>query len=474
MSLRLCYTKTAMLYWVPDLNHPDGGEFYGALWAIAHEYARLIRMVIPNVTVQSDENFASVEYQRKGYLTGCFGRLQQNQSDLIATESLFPTIGQNLTNGPVVHADKMAFLSMYNNTFPLKNADIMQSFSAFSVNVWIMILLSSLFMLLMISASNTLAKSQRTTITTRAKFKRWLEQQYQEKILNGLPATGNLTTEKRIGKHMIDELVLLYNRLIQRSTEGTNHSSLSVATLTLMLLITSFYVTFYFMAIVKTDKVTMTKPSTIESYNDIIKSYPGKWPAFLLNVNSHLPFAQAEVGSKEWRIWQNAKRTGLNKSLISDFYSEDTSLGSTDMIYFAPGEYVKSAACFYCRMRDSGLTAIPMGKSDDSAKENIFVFLLSGHLPSAIAARIMQVVGRLLPSGFLTGQLAMAHREFLITYEDLYVCLSNVVRYPDQNFSGISLDQCNKLIVTVISMYVSSGIMLLIEFLFKRAKNNNK
>ena len=238
-----------------------------------------------------------------------------------------------------------------------------------------------------------------------------------------------------------------------------------------MLIILNFYVIFYFNAIVKTDKVVMTKPPTIESYDDIINSYPGKRPAFFQNLDTHVSFSKAYAGSKEGRIWQNAKRTGLNKSLISDFYRDTTSFGRSDIIYFAPGKYVKYIACFYCALRkqlESPNT--PMGKSDDSAQEKIFVFLLSGHLPSSIASRVMQVFGRLLPSGFADSILAQAYMQQGTTFEDFYLCLSNVVRFPDQDFSGINMTQCNKLMLTVIILSAVSFIILLMEILFRRTE----
>ena len=428
-------------------------------------------MITPNVTVQSDDIFASVEHQNGRYLTGCFGLLQQNQSDLIATESLYPTIGQNLTNGPVLHADKMAFLSMYKDQFPVRYADIMQSFHAFSAKVWIMIMLSAMFMMFMISCSNFLAKSQRTAMRKWAEQKRWLAQQDKGNAWRGPFASRKMTAKHRFGEQLANMLVSLFNSSIKRSFTRTNRNSLSVATLTLMLIIMSFYVSFFFRAIVKTEKVTRTKPPTIETYDDILQSYPAKWPAFFRNLNSHLPFTKADAGSKEWKIWQNAKRTGLNKSLISDVFSDKTSFARSDIIYFAPGNYISFISCYYCNLRKQlELKTIPMGKSDDSAKENLFIFLLSGHLQSAIAARLMQVFGRLLPAGFAQYLLGEAYHDNWTTFEDFDVCLSNVIRFPDQKISGISLDQCMKLIVTVICMSVSSGIILVIEFLFRRTK----
>ena len=87
-------------------------------------------------------------------------------------------------------------------------------------------------------------------------------------------APGTITTKKRRQrKQLISKLQILYNDLIQRCIEQTSRSSLTAATLTLKHIIINLYVIVYFNAIVKTDKVVMTKPPSIESYDGIINSY---------------------------------------------------------------------------------------------------------------------------------------------------------------------------------------------------------
>ena len=471
MTLRLCYTKTDALFWTANAEKAAGGEFTGRLpdphpSPVSNQYVSLLLMITPNLTVQSEENFVNVEHQRKGH-AGCLGRLQQNQSDLIATESLYPTIGQNLTNGPVVNGDKTAFLSAYSNEFPLRYADIMQSFDAFSAIVWFMIILSALFIMLMISCSNVFWKSQRKAIKKCAKQKRLLEERNRVdmKNLRGISAPSIMTykTEKK-SKLLVRSLMLLYYSLIKRSFTRASRSSLFVATLTLMLLILSFYVSFFFMAIVKTDKVVMIPPPTIQSYDDIINSHPRMRLAFFENIDSHLPFMKADAGSKEARIWQNVMRAGMNKTFVRDYLSTVAPFSKSEVIYFAQSSYIKFIASFYCKIRKQlEMKTIPMGQSDESATENIFVFVLSRHLSSATTARVMQVYGRLLPSGFANGVLAQAHRDKGTTNEDFDVCLSNVIRFPDQQFSGISLNQCRKLIMTVVALSVISSIVCLLE-----------
>ena len=101
-------------------------------------------------------------------------------------------------------------------------------------------------------------------------------------------------------------------------------------------------------------------------------------------------------------------------------------------------------------------------------KKNIFVFLLSSHLPSASTARFKHVFGRLQPSGFFFSALSESFRFKRTTFKDYDVCLSNMIRFPDQHFSGISLNQCEKLMMTVVFLSVTSLITLLVEIPFKR------
>ena len=218
----------------------------------------------------------------------------------------------------------------------------------------------------------------------------------------------------------------------------------------------------------------MTKPSTIQSYDDIINSFPNKKVVFFKEIKTHLPFMKARAASKEGKIWQNAKRMGLNDSFSTNFYEELESFTKSEIIYVAPASYVAGIASGYCKLRKQLLlTSIPMGRSDDSAKDNIYVFILSKHLHPTIVSRITQVFGRLLTSGSAQSYLARAYRQKRTTYEDFDVCLSNVVRFPDQHISGISLKQCKKLIMTVIIFLVTSCIIMLAEILFWRTGGRN-
>ena len=468
MSLRLCYTAAPRLEWIPDSRKAAGGSFGKDLSVIANECVRLLLMINPNITVQSDEKFVG---QEEGH-TGCLGRLQQNLSDVISSESLYPIVGKNLTTGPVLLADKTAFVSTYLNEFPLLAVDVMQSFGAFSATVWIMIMLSALFMMFMMSSSQVLAKSQRTAIKRWAKQRRRLEQRIIEKeeVSTGVSAPGTISEKKkRQRKHLVRTRVLLYNYLIQRSIEQSSRSSISVATLTLMLILLNFYAIFYFNAIVKTDKVVLLKPATIESYDDILNSYPNKRVLFFEDIKSHLPFVKARAGSEERRIWQNAMRAGLKNSFSHDFAQDGVSFSRSEVIYVAPVTYITGIASGYCLLRRLlELKTIPMGKTDESANDNIYVLMLSGHLHSAIAARVRQVFGRLLTSAFVPSSLAQVQREQGITVEDYDICLSNFVRFPDPELSAISMSQCKKLIMTIIFLSVTSCYILLIEILYRK------
>ena len=190
----------------------------------------------------------------------------------------------------------------------------MQSFGAFSVTVWFLIMLSALFIMLMISCSKAFTKCQRAMNRKQKRFSK-LQSNNRSKILRTISAPVKM--KKRNETNILSARWSCAATVCRNDPqEETIRHSLSVATLTLMLLILSFYVSFFFIAIVKTDKVVLTKPPTIQSYHDIINAYPAKKTAFILNLNSHLTFAKADTGSKEWQIWQHVKREGLSRTLV--------------------------------------------------------------------------------------------------------------------------------------------------------------
>ena len=315
MTLRLCYTRTNLLRWNPDPKKATGGRFNGGLSGLVNEYVSLLLKVTSNVTVHS-EDFAFEEQDQGKRYAGCLGRLQQNQSDLIATETLYPTIGEKMTTGPVIYADKMAFLSSYSDVFPRQFADIMQSFTALSTTVWYLIITTALLILLMISISKALTKSQRAAMKKWAKHKRMWKQRYKQKrkILRSISAPAKMTSKsKKQGKNIL--CLLFYNGLIKRSTKRTNRSSLSVATLILMLIILSFYVSFFFIAIVKTKKVVVTKPPTIDSYDDIINSYPGKENHIFIRPQLTLTVHACENGFEGVADLAECKTCGIKTEL---------------------------------------------------------------------------------------------------------------------------------------------------------------
>ena len=69
MSLRLCYTETSFLKWVPDSQNPAGGYFDGNMATIGNGYIRLLLWITPNLTVQS-ESLADVEQHLKKNVSG--------------------------------------------------------------------------------------------------------------------------------------------------------------------------------------------------------------------------------------------------------------------------------------------------------------------------------------------------------------------------------------------------------------------
>ena len=119
--------------------------------------------------------------------------------------------------------------------------------------------------------------------------------------------------------------------------------------LTCCLLTFSYFVTFYYTAMIKTDMVTVKTPRVIASYQDILDD-PSIRPYIRHTFDEYKSFKQAPLGSVKRKIWNRIVKMGVNRLVYND---ESNSDGDEDIRFLRsknPVMYTKAVIMAYTRL----------------------------------------------------------------------------------------------------------------------------
>ena len=120
MSLRACIMIVKNF-----LEVTDDGEFTGLFGPVWNSFFPSVRSTFPNMSISHETTYA-----------GCLERLQKNESDVMATTTVFPIVQPGLRQGTVTQTFKTVMLSAYNNTVDQSSTSVMDAFDALTPSVW--------------------------------------------------------------------------------------------------------------------------------------------------------------------------------------------------------------------------------------------------------------------------------------------------------------------------------------------------
>ena len=201
----------------------------------------------------------------------------------------------NIKTGPVFLSDKIAIISTYGVEKENPNPGILDTSDAFGVDALSLInnffvILTVLICLTYILERKSLSRGIRIK-GRRFKFRfvPWFIFRFFVKQFPSLP--GNMTALKVL--------------------------------LTCCLLTFSYFVTFFYSTMIKTDMVTVKAPRVIASYQDIFDDDPDIQPYIRYVLDEYSSSKKAPVGSLKRKIWERIVKLGVNRLVFNDD-SDDT------------------------------------------------------------------------------------------------------------------------------------------------------
>ena len=216
----------------------------------------------------------------------CLLSLARNESDVILLPYTMPLIMSNIRTGPVVFSDKIAIASTYKFENDNSNPQILDTFNAFGVDTVTLILHFFVILAVLICLTYIFERKspcRRVRMNGRRfnfRFVPWFIFRFFVKQYPSFP--GNMTASKII--------------------------------LTCCLLLFSFFVTFFYSSMIKTDKVTVKVPRVITSYQDILDD-PEIVPYIGDIFDEHISFKKAPEGSLRKKVWGRIMNMEVNKLL---------------------------------------------------------------------------------------------------------------------------------------------------------------
>ena len=284
LPLRLCYLKLDCLF----------GE---KCYLRKSPYQDFTDLVVSgfNVSLLAKDSTLQTLSNETNAMDECLLSIQRNESDAVLLPYTMPLMMNNIKTGPVFFSDKLEIFSTYkceNNSSP----GIFATFDSFGIDALTLILNFSVVLTILICLIYILErKSSRRRVRMNGRrfnlrFVPWFIFRFFVKQFPSLP--GNMTALKVL--------------------------------LTCCLLMFSYYVTFFYSSMIKTDMVTVKAPRVIASYQDILDD-PEIQPYIRHTFDEFFPFKNAPPESLKRKIWERIVKLGVDKYVFgSDWDKEDT------------------------------------------------------------------------------------------------------------------------------------------------------
>ena len=283
LPLRLCYLKIDCL-------------FHEKCDLPSSPYKDFTDLVVSGFNVSLDAKHSALKSfkNESEEIDKCLLSLQRNESDIVLLPYTMPVTLSNIKTGPVFFSEKIAFASTYKVQDTDTKPGILDTFDAFGVDAVTLILNFFVILTVLICFNYILErKSPRRRMRIHGRrfnlrFVPWFIFRFFVKQFPSFP--GNMTALKAI--------------------------------LTCCLLLFSYYVTFFYSSMIKTDIVTVKAPYVIASYQDILDD-PEVQPYMRDDFNIYISFKNATSGSLKRKIWERIVKLGVDKHVFGSDWDKD-------------------------------------------------------------------------------------------------------------------------------------------------------
>ena len=355
-------------------------------------------------------------------LDPCVLSLQNNESDVTYLSYSMPVMFSNIRTGPVARSDKIAMVSTYKlDQDNSAKEGILGTFQAFSIDACclmahIFIILFALFSLAYIFERRRIRPD--FTIDGRRFSLRFIPWYIFCYFANQIPLfPGNINLTKGI---------LICN-----------------------LLTYSYFVTFFYSAMIKTDIVTVKDPKIIGSYQNFLDD-PEIQPFITHLTDEYASFKTAPEGSVKKRIWEKVLSQGIDRHVVEtkkidvvmSFVDPNGPLLNTKAAIFTFGCALEAGKYM------AGLLAKGISKRKEDPRNIRFLyvyddsetfvtgsFIMNALIPKELAKKYFVRRRRLFEAHILFKIFDKAGLSFAETYADQFLGFGKDISDVDEYFS---------------------------------------
>ena len=389
--------------------------------------------------------------KKDGTLTGCYRKIQDNQSDISIIPTDYPTIDYNRVDPyQILMESSLKILSAYHSEPKpdvFFNDFILTSIKSFDGHTWFAVL------------SMVLAFAG-LWITKRALF----------------PDKEDVSLRRTIFETLWDTLLLFI------SQESTDYYKFVDRFLSILMTLAFFLLTNIYFGLMSTDLVSVTKPSVINSYQDIMNR-PNTTPVFIAQSASNQVFEDAyedDDGSIQAKFWTKYK----DKVLIADPYADLEKMNqiiqeAVDLkrVLIMTGLATDGMQRTMCKFK-LGYQLFPnvytwVSKDPDARMQQKGLIMRNGMKQTPQLKALRRKIRRIFETGIIHGTISLANSnglEFVgelaspsVPYSQVEKCLSKQVVYADAFVDTVLLKNFQVLFKLSVVMVLASIVILLIE-----------
>ena len=221
-------------------------------------------------------------------LDPCLLSLQNNESDVTFLPYSMPVMLRNIKTGPVSDSERIAMVSTYKlDKDDSAKEGILGTFQSFSIDA--SCLIAHIFIILFALFSLAYILERRRI---RPRF-----------TVDG----------RRFNLRFIPWFIFCF--FAKQIPSFPGHMNVTKGILICILLTYSYFVTFFYSSMIKTDMVTVKDPKTIGSYQDLLDD--SKIQPFISHLNDeYVSFKTAPEGSLKRRIWKRVLSQGIDEHVF--------------------------------------------------------------------------------------------------------------------------------------------------------------
>ena len=249
-------------------------------------------------------------------------------------------------------------------------------------------------------------------------------------------------------------IVATANIMEQHTSYSFRGNSLWGKVILFLFAVFSFVIINYFSSMIKTEMVVQKRPETISSYEELLAK-PNTKPLWTKQLGGHWDFMHANRNTAEGRIWERAKRMGIDSCLIEEIDVMQQSIGAIsrqEAVWFGPSfliGVISTNICAFSRMNAVILDANAWVRSDENAREKLNVLMQSSALHRDSAKKFNHITGTEFEAHIMHAQLKrMEFSMFPDTgTKSVRDCVANEIIYPDHEIEAVHLLHYKQLLV---------------------------